>query len=162
MIRTLFVSMGELNKGARRPANVPQTKLKKVGIIGAGFMGAGIAYVSAQAGLEVVLIDRDQEAADKGKSLSHKLMTEQINKGRANSAARDALLTRITATPDYNALTGCDLVIEAVFEDRKVKADATAKAQAVVPDVVFGSNTSTLISSLAETAKDPAKFIGIV
>lgn len=162
MIRTLFVSMGELNKGARRPANVPATKLKKVGIIGAGFMGAGIAYVSAQAGLEVVLIDRDQEAADKGKALSHKLMTEQINKGRANAAARDALLARITPTPDYNTLRGCDLVIEAVFEDRNVKAEATAKAQAVVPDVVFGSNTSTLpITSLAETAKDPAKFIGI-
>ena len=162
MIRTLFVSMGELNKGARRPAGVPPSNLKKVGIIGAGFMGAGIAYVSAQAGLEVVLIDRDQEAADKGKALSHKLMTEQISKGRANTAARDALLARITATPDYDALAGCDLVIEAVFEDRKVKAEATAKAQAVVPGVVFGSNTSTLpISSLAETAKDPAKFIGI-
>ncbi len=162
MIRTLFVSMGELNKGARRPAGVAQTKLKKVGIIGAGFMGAGIAYVSAQAGLDVVLIDRDQEAADKGKALSHKLMTEQINKGRANTAARDALLAHITATPDYNALKGCDLVIEAVFEDRKVKSEATAKAQAVVPEVVFGSNTSTLpITSLADTAKDPSKFIGI-
>jgi 3-hydroxyacyl-CoA dehydrogenase/enoyl-CoA hydratase/3-hydroxybutyryl-CoA epimerase len=162
MIRTLFVSMGDLNKGARRPANVPATKLKKVGIIGAGFMGAGIAYVSAQAGLDVVLIDRDQDAADKGKALSHKLVTEQINRGRGNAAARDALLARITATPDYNALKGCDLVIEAVFEDRKVKTEAIAKAQAVLPDVVFGSNTSTLpISSLAETAKDPAKFIGI-
>ncbi|HWV52645.1 FAD-dependent oxidoreductase [Pseudorhodoplanes sp.] len=162
MIRTLFVSMGELNKGARRPANVPPSKLKKVGVIGAGFMGAGIAYVSAQAGLDVVLIDRDQDAADKGKALSHKLMTEQISKGRTNSAARDALLARITATSDYDALKGCDLVIEAVFEDRKVKADATAKAQAVVPDIVFGSNTSTLpITSLAETAKDPSKFIGI-
>jgi 3-hydroxyacyl-CoA dehydrogenase/enoyl-CoA hydratase/3-hydroxybutyryl-CoA epimerase len=162
MIRTLFVSMGDLNKGARRPANVPATKLKKVGIIGAGFMGAGIAYVSAQAGLEVVLIDRDQDAADKGKALSHKLMTEQVNRGRANAAARDALLARIAATPDYNALKGCDLVIEAVFEDRNVKAEAVAKAQAVVPDVVFGSNTSTLpISSLAESAKDPSKFIGI-
>ena len=162
MIRTLFVSMGELNKGARRPANVPATKLKKIGVIGAGFMGAGIAYVSAQAGLDVVLIDRDQDAADKGKAHSHKLMTEQVNRGRANGAARDALLARITATADYRALEGCDLVIEAVFEDRKVKADATAKAQAVVPDAVFGSNTSTLpITSLAETAKDPAKFIGI-
>ncbi len=162
MIRTLFVSMGELNKGARRPANVPQNKLKKIGVIGAGFMGAGIAYVSAQAGLDVVLIDRDQEAADRGKAYSQKLMTDQINKGRANSAARDALLAHITPTSDYNALKGCDLVIEAVFEDRKVKADATAKAQAVVPDIVFGSNTSTLpITSLSETAKDPAKFIGI-
>jgi 3-hydroxyacyl-CoA dehydrogenase/enoyl-CoA hydratase/3-hydroxybutyryl-CoA epimerase len=162
MIRTLFVSMGELNKGARRPAGVPQAMLKKVGVIGAGFMGAGIAYVSAQAGLDVVLIDRDQEAADKGKAYSQKLMTDQINKGRSNAAARDALLAHITPTADYSALKGCDLVIEAVFEDRKVKAEATAKAQAVVPDIVFGSNTSTLpITSLAETAKDPAKFIGI-
>ena len=162
MIRTLFVSMGELNKGARRPANIPPTKLTRIGVLGAGFMGAGIAYVSAQAGLEVVLIDRDQDSADRGKALSHKLMTEQISKGRANTAARDALLARITATPDYNALKGCDLVIEAVFEDRKVKAEAIAKAQAVVPDAVFGSNTSTLpITSLAENAKDPAKFIGV-
>lgn len=162
MIRTLFVSMGELNKGARRPANVPQTKLQKVGIIGAGFMGASIAYVSANAGLDVVLIDRDQEAADKGKAHSHKLMTDQINKGRANAAARDALLARITPTDDYEALKGCDLVIEAVFEDRKVKAETIAKAQAVVPDIIFGSNTSTLpISSLAETAKDPSRFVGI-
>lgn len=162
MIRSLFVSMQDLNKGARRPAGVPQTKLKKVGIIGAGFMGAGIAYVSAQAGLEVVLIDRDQEAADKGKAYSQKLMTDQINKGRSTSADRDALLSKITATPDYNALKGCDLIVEAVFEDRKVKAEATAKAQAVLPDVVFGSNTSTLpITSLAEQAKDPTKFVGI-
>jgi 3-hydroxyacyl-CoA dehydrogenase/enoyl-CoA hydratase/3-hydroxybutyryl-CoA epimerase len=162
MIRSLFVSMQDLNKGARRPANVPPANLKKVGIIGAGFMGAGIAYVSAQAGLDVVLIDRDQEAADKGKAYSHKLMTDQINKGRAASADRDALLAKITATPDYNALKGCDLIVEAVFEDRKVKAEATAKAQAVLPDAVFGSNTSTLpITSLAEQAKDPAKFVGI-
>lgn len=162
MIRTLFVSMGELNKGARRPANVPQTKLQKVGIIGAGFMGASIAYVSANAGLDVVLIDRDQEAADKGKAHSHKLMTDQINKGRANAAARDALLARITPTDDCEALKGCDLVIEAVFEDRAVKVETIAKAQAVVPDVIFGSNTSTLpISSLAETAKDPSRFVGI-
>ena len=162
MIRTLFVSMGELNKGARRPANVPQSDLKTIGIVGAGFMGASIAYVSAQAGLDVVLIDRDQESADKGKAHSHKLMTDQINKGRANAAARDALLARITPTADYEALKGCDLVIEAVFEDRKVKAETIAKVQAVVPDVVFGSNTSTLpITSLAETAKDPSRFIGI-
>ena len=162
MIRSLFVSMQDLNKGARRPANVPASKLKKVGILGAGFMGAGIAYVSAQAGLDVVLIDRDQESADKGKAHIHKLMTDLVNKGRAKTADRDALLARIAATADYGALKGCDLVVEAVFEDRKVKADATAKAQAVVPDIVFGSNTSTLpISSLAETAKDPARFIGI-
>jgi 3-hydroxyacyl-CoA dehydrogenase/enoyl-CoA hydratase/3-hydroxybutyryl-CoA epimerase len=162
MIRTLFVSMQDLNKGARRPANVPPAALKKVGIIGAGFMGAGIAYVSAQAGLEVVLIDRDQAAADKGKAHSHSLMTDQVNKGRATAADREALLARIAPTADYEALKGCDLIIEAVFEDRKVKAETVARAQAVLPDAVFGSNTSTLpITSLAESAKDPAKFVGI-
>ena len=162
MIRSLFVSMQDLNKGARRPAGVPPTQLKKVGILGAGFMGAGIASVSAQAGLDVVLIDRDQESADKGKAGIQKSMTDRVNKGQIKSTDRDAVLGRITATPDYGALKGCDLIVEAVFEDRKVKADATTKAQAVNPDVIFGSNTSTLpISSLAETAKDPARFIGI-
>jgi 3-hydroxyacyl-CoA dehydrogenase/enoyl-CoA hydratase/3-hydroxybutyryl-CoA epimerase len=162
MIRSLFVSMQDLNKGARRPANVPASSLKKVGILGAGFMGAGIASVSAQAGIDVVLIDRDQESADKGKATIHKSLTDQVNRGRMTSTQRDAVLARIAPTADYAALKGCDLVVEAVFEDRRVKAEATAKAQAVVPDVVFGSNTSTLpISSLAETAKDAAKFIGI-
>ena len=134
MIRSLFVSMQELNKGARRPANVPQVQIKKVGILGAGFMGAGIASVSAQAGLEVVLIDRDQESADKGKAHVQKGLTEQVNRGRGTAAQRDAVLARITATADYAALAGVDLVVEAVFEDRKVKAEATAKAQAVVPE----------------------------
>jgi 3-hydroxyacyl-CoA dehydrogenase/enoyl-CoA hydratase/3-hydroxybutyryl-CoA epimerase len=163
MIRSLFVSMGELNKGARRPANVPPGKLRKVGIIGAGFMGAGIAYVSASAGLDVVLIDRDQESADKGKAHSHKLISNQIAKGRAKSADRDALLAHITASADYKDLAGCDLVVEAVFEDRGVKAEATKNAQAVLgPDVVFATNTSTLpITSLAETSVKPANFIGV-
>jgi len=162
MIRSLFVSMQELNKGARRPAAVPLAQIKKVGILGAGFMGAGIASVSAQAGLDVVLIDRDQESADKGKAIIHKSLTDQVNKGRSTAAKRDAVLAKITATADYGALKGVDLIVEAVFEDRKVKADATAKAQAVMPDIVFGSNTSTLpITSLAEVAKDPAKFVGI-
>jgi len=162
MIRSLFVSMQELNKGARRP-EAPASTLKKVGVLGAGLMGAGIAYVSAQAGLDVVLIDRDQEAADKGKAYSQKLLETQIKRGRAKQADADALLARITATPDYEKLKGVDLVIEAVFEDRKVKAEATAKAQAVVGDkVVFGSNTSTLpITSLAEGSKDPKNFIGV-
>src|SRR4029078_4375303 len=121
-----------------------------------------IASVSAQAGLEVVLIDRDQDSADKGKAHVHKGMTDQINRGRGTAAQRDAVLARIIATADYAALAGVDLVIEAVFEDRKVKAEATAKAQGVVPNLIFGSNTSTLpITSLAESAKDPAKFVGI-
>jgi len=163
MIRSLFLSMGELNKGARRPANVPATSLKKIGVLGAGFMGAGIAYVSASAGLEVVLIDRDQDSADKGKAYSDKVISSQIAKGRAKTADKDALLARIKATADYGELKGCDLVIEAVFEDREVKAEATRKAQAVLgPDVVFASNTSTLpITSLAETSLKPERFIGV-
>jgi 3-hydroxyacyl-CoA dehydrogenase/enoyl-CoA hydratase/3-hydroxybutyryl-CoA epimerase len=163
MIRSLFLSMGELNKGARRPADVPPTKLRKVGVLGAGFMGAGIGYVSASAGLEVVLIDRDQESADKGKAYSDRIVSSQIAKGRAKTADKDALLARIEATADYAALKGCDLIIEAVFEDRAVKAEATRKAQAVVgPDTVFASNTSTLpISSLAATSMNPEHFIGV-
>ena len=114
-------------------------------------------------GLQVILIDRDQESADKGKAHIHKMITDQINKGRAKVAERDALLARITATADYAALAPCDLVIEAVFEDRKVKAEAIAKAQAVLSDkAIFASNTSTLpITSLAGEFKDPARFIGI-
>jgi 3-hydroxyacyl-CoA dehydrogenase/enoyl-CoA hydratase/3-hydroxybutyryl-CoA epimerase len=163
MIRSLFVSMQELNKGARRPADVPPTKLKRVGIIGAGFMGAGIAYVTAQAGIEVVLIDRDQPTADKGKGHSEKLISDQVSRGRASAADRDALLARISPTADYAALSSCDLVIEAVFEDRKVKAETIAKAEAVIGDnIVFGSNTSTLpITSLAGESKRPADFIGV-
>jgi 3-hydroxyacyl-CoA dehydrogenase/enoyl-CoA hydratase/3-hydroxybutyryl-CoA epimerase len=163
MIRSLFVSMQELNKGARRPADVPASKLKKVGVVGAGFMGAGIAYVSANAGLDVVLVDRDQEAADKGKAYSHKLVSDQIMKGRAKTAERDALLGRITATADYAALKGCDLVIEAVFEDPKVKAEVIARVEAAVgPKTIFGSNTSTLpITGLAEHSARPKNFIGV-
>jgi 3-hydroxyacyl-CoA dehydrogenase/enoyl-CoA hydratase/3-hydroxybutyryl-CoA epimerase len=163
MIRSLFVSMQELNKGARRPADMPPSKLKKVGVVGAGFMGAGIAYVTAQAGLEVVLVDRDQEAADKGKAYSHKLVSDQIMKGRAKTADRDALLSRITATADYAALKGCDLVVEAVFEDPKVKAEVIAKVEAAVgPKTIFGSNTSTLpITGLATSSQRPQNFIGI-
>jgi 3-hydroxyacyl-CoA dehydrogenase / enoyl-CoA hydratase / 3-hydroxybutyryl-CoA epimerase len=163
MIRSLFVSMQELNKGARRPAGVPAKPVKKIGVLGAGFMGAGVAYVTAQAGIDVVLIDRDQEAADKGKAHSQKLITDQIKRGRATDADRDALLAHITATPDYAALKDCDLIIEAVFEDRKVKEEAIAKAQAVIGNqTIFGSNTSTLpITSLAKTFKDTPRFIGI-
>jgi 3-hydroxyacyl-CoA dehydrogenase/enoyl-CoA hydratase/3-hydroxybutyryl-CoA epimerase len=163
MIRTLFVSMQELNKGARRPADVPPTSFKKIGVIGAGFMGAGIAQVSAAAGLAVVLIDRDQETADKGKAGVHKSLTDRVNKGRMKSAERDALLSLITPTPDYGALKDCDLVIEAVFEDRKIKAEVIAKVQAAIGDkVIFASNTSTLpITSLAAEFKDQQRFIGI-
>ncbi len=163
MIRSLFVSMQDLNKGARRPVGLPASKLKKVGIVGAGFMGAGIAQVTAAAGIDVVLIDRDQETADKGKSVVHKSLTDRVNKGRMKSAERDELLTKITPTADYAALKDCDLIVEAVFEDRKVKSDVIAKIQAVISDTaIFASNTSTLpITSLAAEFKDQARFIGI-
>jgi 3-hydroxyacyl-CoA dehydrogenase / enoyl-CoA hydratase / 3-hydroxybutyryl-CoA epimerase len=163
MIRTLFVSMQELNKGARRPANVPAKQLQRIGVIGAGFMGGAIAYVSALAGLNVVLIDRDPETAEKGKAHSHKLVTDQINRGRATTADREALLARITATADFVALKDCDLVIEAVFEDRKIKEEVISRTQNVLGDeAIFGSNTSTLpITSLAAAFKDRARFIGV-
>ncbi|MGB9210216.1 MAG: 3-hydroxyacyl-CoA dehydrogenase NAD-binding domain-containing protein [Pseudolabrys sp.] len=163
MIRSLFVSMQELNKGARRPANEPPTSLKKIGVVGAGFMGAGIAQVSAAAGLQVVMIDRDQETAEKGKAALHKALSDRVMKGRMKGAERDEWLARILPTADYAALKDCDLVIEAVFEDRKVKSEVIAKIQAVIGDkAIFASNTSTLpISSLASEFKDPARFIGI-
>ena len=163
MIRSLFVSMQDLNKGARRPPNEPPTSLKKIGVVGAGFMGAGIAQVTAAVGLQVVLIDRDQETADKGKAGLHKALSDRVMKGRMKGPERDELLARISPSADYGALKDCDLVIEAVFEDRKVKSDVIAKIQAVIGDAaIFASNTSTLpITSLASEFKEPARFIGI-
>ncbi len=162
MIRSLFVSMQELNKGARRPA-LPAKPLKKIGVLGAGFMGGGIAYVSALAGLDVVLIDRDPETAEKGKAHSQKLMTDQVNRGRATAADREAVLARIHPTADFVELKDCDLVVEAVFEDRKVKEEVISRTQNVLGEqAIFGSNTSTLpISSLAAAFMDRARFIGI-
>jgi len=163
MIRSLFVSMQEINKGARRPSGVPLKKFKTIGVLGAGFMGAGIAYVSALAGLDVILVDRDPETAEKGKAHSQKLLTDQISRGRTTAEARDAVLARIKPTADFVALKDCELVIEAVFEDRKVKDEAIARAQNVIGDTaIFASNTSTLpITSLAESFKDRSRFIGI-
>ena len=163
MIRSLFVSLQEINKGARRPAAVPRKSLKKIGVLGAGFMGAGIAYVSARAGLGVVLVDHDPETAEKGKQRAAKLMTDEVERGRADAAEREALLARIAATADYVALKDCDLVIEAVFEDRKVKEEVIGRAQNVIGEqAIFGSNTSTLpITSLAAAFKDRARFIGV-
>src|SRR6266704_579137 len=163
MIRSLFVSMQALNKGARRPQNVPPTKVKKLAVLGAGFMGASVGFVSARAGIDVVLIDRDQESADKGKGHAKAVIDDLIKKGRAKESDRDAILSRISATADYNVLKDCDLIIEAVVEDRKVKAETYAKAQPLLKsDAIFASNTSTLpINSLAEEFKDQSKFIGI-
>ena len=163
MIRSLFMSKNALDKGTRRPANVPATTLKTIGVVGAGFMGAGIAYVSAKAGFDVILLDRDVEAAEKGKAYSHKLMTDQIMKGRSSTAARDALLAKIRTTADYADLSGVDMIIEAVFEDPAVKADVIRKVEAAIrPDVIFASNTSTLpITGLATSFTRATDFIGL-
>jgi 3-hydroxyacyl-CoA dehydrogenase/enoyl-CoA hydratase/3-hydroxybutyryl-CoA epimerase len=163
MIRSLFLSMQDLGKGARRPANVAPTQVKKLGVLGAGMMGAGIAYVSAQAGMEVVLIDRTIEEAEKGKAYSTKLLDGQISKGRSTAEKKEKLLSLIKPSTNYDDLKGCDLVIEAVFESREIKADVTKKAEAQLTDkAVFGSNTSTLpITGLAEASVRPNNFVGI-
>ncbi|TIV01395.1 MAG: 3-hydroxyacyl-CoA dehydrogenase [Mesorhizobium sp.] len=163
MIRSLFVSLQELNKGARRPAGVPDSKFKKIGILGAGFMGAGIAYVTARAGIPVVLLDRDMESAEKGKAHSDGLISDQVKKGRAKPEEKDKLLSLITPTADYADLAGCDLVVEAVFEDSGVKKLATEKAEAALKSsAIFASNTSTIpITSLAKNSARPKNFIGI-
>ncbi|WP_417475277.1 3-hydroxyacyl-CoA dehydrogenase NAD-binding domain-containing protein [Leisingera sp.] len=163
MIRSLFLNKQALEKGAVRPKDVPDQSVKKIGVLGAGMMGAGIALVSAQAGMEVVLIDRDQAAADKGKAYSAAYMDKGIKRGKATEEKKEALLGQITATADLNALKGCDLIIEAVFEDPGVKAEMTQKVEAIIPeDCIFASNTSTLpITELAKASSRPEQFIGI-
>jgi 3-hydroxyacyl-CoA dehydrogenase/enoyl-CoA hydratase/3-hydroxybutyryl-CoA epimerase len=163
MIGTLWFQLNAIKKGASRPAAPARSRVTKLGILGAGMMGAGIAYVSAKAGIDVVLLDSTPEAAERGKAYSHGLLDKAVKKGRSTAEKRDALLAHITPTTDYAALAGCDLVIEAVFEDRAVKADVTARAEAVIPpSAVFASNTSTLpISGLARASARPASFIGL-
>ncbi|WBL32502.1 3-hydroxyacyl-CoA dehydrogenase NAD-binding domain-containing protein [Sinirhodobacter sp. HNIBRBA609] len=162
MIRSLFINKEALEKGANRPKVADQT-VKKVGILGAGMMGAGIAYVSAKAGIEVVLIDAAQEAADRGKAYSTGLMDKAISRKKATEEQKAELLGRILATTEYAMLEGCDLIVEAVFEDPGVKAEVTSKAEAVIPaNAVFATNTSTLpISMLARASSRPEQFIGI-
>ncbi|NHT74417.1 3-hydroxyacyl-CoA dehydrogenase [Rhizobiaceae bacterium CRRU44] len=163
MIRSLFVSMQELGKGARRPAGVPKSDFKHVGVIGAGFMGASIAYVTAAAGIPVTLIDRDIDAATKGKAHSEGLVKDSVAKGRMTQEKGEQLLALITPSADYADLKTADFVVEAVFEDRKVKKDVIEAVEAVLsPDAIFASNTSTLpITGLAENSKRPAQFIGV-
>ena len=162
MIRSLFINKQALEKGANRPDAADQT-VQKVGVLGAGMMGAGIAYVSANAGIDVVLIDQNQEAADKGKSYSEGLLDKGMKRGKVSSDKRDTVLGRINATTDLNALKGCDLIVEAVFEDVGVKAEMTKKVEAIVDDnCIFATNTSTLpISQLAQASVRPEQFIGI-
>ncbi|WP_341909276.1 3-hydroxyacyl-CoA dehydrogenase NAD-binding domain-containing protein [Ferrovibrio terrae] len=163
MIRSLFFSIGEANKLANRPKNVPTQTYSKVGILGAGMMGAGIAYATSSAGIETVLLDSTQESADKGKAYSAGLLDKRVKAKKASEADKEKQLGLIKATTSYDDLKGCDLIIEAVFEDRAIKADVTKKAEAqIAPTAIFASNTSTLpISGLAEASSRPANFIGL-
>lgn len=163
MMRSLFINMGAANKLASRPKDVPTAEYTKVGILGAGMMGAGIAYVSAMAGLEVVLLDTDQKLAEKGKGYTEGLLAERVARYRITSDERDKVVELIKPTSDFADLAGCELVIEAVFENRDIKADVTRKAEAVIgEDAIFASNTSTLpITGLAEASSRPESFIGL-
>jgi 3-hydroxyacyl-CoA dehydrogenase/enoyl-CoA hydratase/3-hydroxybutyryl-CoA epimerase len=163
IIRTTFLSKAAAEKGARRPAGVAPFKAAKVGVLGAGMMGAGIALVSALAGAQVVLIDRDLATAEKGKAYSAKVLGREIEKGRRSRAAADEILARITPTVDFAGLDGCDLVIEAVFENTQIKNETTRKAEAVMPaTAIYATNTSTLpISGLAQASSRPDRFIGL-
>lgn len=163
MIRTGFMGIQAARKGKARPQEEPKYEIKKLGILGAGMMGAGIAYVSAKAGMEVVLKDVSMEGAEKGKAYSTKLLDKAIQRGRSTEEKKQALLARITPTDDPAAMAGCDLVIEAVFEDPNLKDKVTKETEAVLAsDKVYASNTSTIpITLLAKSSKRPEQFIGI-
>lgn len=163
MIRSLFINKGHADKLARRPEGIDKARVTKLGILGAGMMGAGIAYVSAKAGMQVVLLDTDIEGAERGKAYSQGLLDKAVKRGYSTRDKADALLALIKPTTDYADLEGCELVIEAVFENREIKADVTAKTEAVIPETaIFASNTSTLpITGLAEASKRPESFIGL-
>lgn len=163
MVRTLFFHMNRVNALERRPPGVPPRRFSRVGVLGAGMMGAGIAYAQAMAGIDTVLLDTTQAAAERGKDHTRQLLARRVAKGQMSEAERDAVLARIQPTTVYADLAECGLVIEAVFEDRTVKAEVTRQAEAVLaPDALFASNTSTLpISGLAKASTRPGQFIGL-
>jgi 3-hydroxyacyl-CoA dehydrogenase / enoyl-CoA hydratase / 3-hydroxybutyryl-CoA epimerase len=162
-IRTLFYDLGEANRLAGRPKDVPRRKFTRVGVLGAGMMGAGLAHVASLAGLQVVLLDVSQASAEKGKAYGASILDAQLAKGRTTAEQRNAVLARVTPTTDYAQLADCELVIEAVFEDRQVKAEVTRHAEAAMrQDAIFATNTSTLpIEGLAEVSRRPAQFVGM-
>ena len=162
-LMTFFLQMNQVNGGGSRPKSVPKTKVKKVGILGAGMMGQGIAYVSAMAGIEVVLKDISQDAADKGKAYTDKLLSKRVAKGRMTEEQKLSTLNLITPSAEAEALRGCDLIIEAVFENVELKHNITKELEPMLAeDGVWGSNTSTLpITLLAEPSLKPENFIGI-
>jgi 3-hydroxyacyl-CoA dehydrogenase / enoyl-CoA hydratase / 3-hydroxybutyryl-CoA epimerase len=162
MIRTLFVNKLAADKGVGRP-RLPDAKVTKLGVLGAGMMGSGIAFVSAAAGIDVVLLDTNRAAAEQGKARCAASLEKEVAAGRRSEQAVAELLTRITPSDDFGALAGCDLVVEAVFENREIKADVIRKAEAALPaSVIFASNTSTLpITGLAQHSARPTQFIGL-
>ncbi|WP_367111487.1 3-hydroxyacyl-CoA dehydrogenase NAD-binding domain-containing protein [uncultured Psychrobacter sp.] len=163
MINTLWTQLNSIKKGQSRPDGFERTTTKKVGILGAGMMGSGIAYVSAKAGIDVVLLDTDIEGAEKGKSYSAKILDKAISRKRSSEDKKQALLNRIQPTTSYDDLADCDLVIEAVFENREIKAKCTEQSEAIIPkSAVYASNTSTLpITGLAKASARPKQFIGL-
>ncbi|WP_306338861.1 3-hydroxyacyl-CoA dehydrogenase NAD-binding domain-containing protein [Streptomyces sp. KL118A] len=163
MIQAFFFDLQAVNSGANRPKGIEPREVRKVAVLGAGMMGAGIAYSCARAGIEVVLKDVSAEAAQKGKGYSEKLCAKAVAKGRTSQEKADALLARITPTADPQALAGCDAVIEAVFEDTSLKHKVFQEIQDVIePDALLCSNTSTLpITTLAEGVSRPVDFIGL-
>lgn len=163
MIRTGFMGMQAAKKGKARPKDQPKYEVKKLGILGAGMMGAGIAYVSAKAGMEVVLKDVTMEGAEKGKAYSKMLLDKAISKKRSTPEKAEAVLSKIHPTADPKSMEGCDLVIEAVFEDPTLKDKVTKETEAVLDaDKIYASNTSTIpITLLAKSSQRPDQFIGI-
>jgi len=163
LIRTTFVNKGEAMKLARRPKGVPSSSVKTLGVLGAGMMGSGIAYVAAAAGIDVVLLDSSLDLAEKGKGSAAKRLAKAVERGQNSRSAADETLARITPTVVYSRLSACDLIVEAVYEDPIIKADVTHKAEAVIPkSSVFASNTSTLpITGLAKSSSRPKQFIGL-
>jgi 3-hydroxyacyl-CoA dehydrogenase / enoyl-CoA hydratase / 3-hydroxybutyryl-CoA epimerase len=163
LIKTMFFGLNEVNKGSSRPKDQPATDVKKLGILGAGMMGAGIAYVSSMAGIEVVLKDTSLANAEKGKDYSRTLLQKALDRGKMDAAKMEGILAKIKPTESYADIDGADLIIEAVFENRELKATVTKDAEPHLNATgVFGSNTSTLpISGLAEASINPEKFIGI-
>ena len=163
MIGTFWFQLNQINAGSSRPQGFAPYVTRKVGVLGAGMMGAGIAYASACAGIDVVLKDIDLAAAEKGKAHSAALLDKKVSRGQLTAEQRENTLARIHPTQDDADLAGCDLIIEAVFEDRELKARVSAAAQRVVgADAVIASNTSTLpISGLATAVPDQGKFIGL-
>ena len=163
MISTFFFGLGQVNSGASRPKDIPRSKVNKLGILGAGMMGQGIAYSSAMAGIEVVLKDMTQEAADRGKAYTEKLLAKRVQRGRMGEAKAAEVLGRIKASTDMEDLRGCDMIIEAVFEKIEVKDKVIAETEEFLAEKgVWGSNTSTLpITRLGSKAQYPKNFVGL-